>query len=209
MTNPNNYQSYLKVLLDERVRGYVMVAGCALIAVFVIQLSTGSLVAGGIPMLIGILAMMLRWTAMPGFFVVAVAYLAVNPFGAPMPRYSGGPSRLLSSSFSPFDMLLVAAVLVYLHAQFRVYSLARQAFPDERVKAARSIRDLLDRRPPRLISDSELLMMILFAVGMMIVGQFIWLLITQLEVDSKVFPPIRFRRLSICLLYTSPSPRDS
>ncbi len=197
MTNPNSYQAYLKVLLDERVRGYVMVAGCALISVFVIQLSTGSLIAGGIPMLIGIVAMMLRWTAMPGFFVVAVAYLAVNPFGVPMSRYSDGPSRLLSSSFSPFDMLLVAAVLVYLHAQFRVYSLAQQAFPDERVKAARSKRDSLDRRPPRLISENELLMMILFALGTTIVGQFIWLLITQLEVDSKVFPPIRLRRFTI------------
>ncbi len=191
MTYPNSLPAYLKVLLDERVRGYVMVAGCALIAIFVIQLSTGSLVAGGVPMLIGILAMVLRWTAMPGFFVVTVAYLAVNPFVAPLP---GGRSSVMPSSFSPFDMLLVAAVLVYLHAQFRVYSLAKQAFPDERVKAARSIRDALDRRPPRLISENELLMMILFAVGMTIAGQFVWLFITQLEVDSKVFPPIRLRQ---------------
>ena len=145
MTYPNSYQAYLKVLLDERVRGYVMVAGCALIAVFVIQLSTGSLIAGGIPMLAGILAMVLRWTAMPGVFVVTVAYLAVYPFGVVL---SGGRSSVVPSSFSPFDMLLVAAVLVYLHAQFRVYSLAKQAFPDERVKAARSIRDAQDRRPP-------------------------------------------------------------
>jgi len=190
MTYPNSLPAYWKVLLDERVRGYVMVAGCALIAIFVIQLSTGSLVAGGVPMLIGILAMVLRWTAMPGFFVGTVAYLAVNPFGAPLP---GGRSSVLPSSFSPFDMLLVAAVLVYLHAQFRVYSLAKQAFPDERVKAARSFRDPHDRRPPRLISDNELLMMILFAVGTTIAGQFVWLFITQFEVDSKLFPPIRFR----------------
>ncbi len=194
MTYPNSLPAYLKVLLDERVRGYVMVAGCALIAIFVIQLSTGSLVAGGVPMLIGLLAMVLRWTAMPGFFVVTVAYLAVNPFGAPLP---GMRSELSTSSFSPFDMLLVAAVLVYLHAQFRVYSLAKQAFPDERVKVARSIRDVLDRRPPRLISNNELLMMILFAVGTTIAGQFVWLFITQLEVDSKVFPPIRLRQFSL------------
>ena len=62
---------------------------------------------------------------MPAICVIAVAWFQAQPLGVPV--YKLEPIDPRFTHFRFVDLLLVAAVLVYLIAQFRIYTLAHSA----------------------------------------------------------------------------------
>lgn len=190
----NDIWAYWRVLLDERVRTYVVVTAAALLVIFVAQLMTGSLIAGGLPFAVGLLALALRWVAMPVVCVVAVVWFQALPFGVPIGGNYAIPTR--ATHFRLQDLLLGMAVVVYLVAQFRVYSLAHLAVPDERQPRFRRKSDKPDLRDPDLIDEAETPQLIVLAAVALVAGQLAWLAVNELVLDFHLFPPIRLRPAS-------------
>lgn len=187
----NNLTFYWNRLLDERVRTYVVVAAAALLVIFVAQLMSGSLVAGLIPLFVGLTALGLRWVAMPVVCVITVAYFQALPFGVPVGRAYEIDPRF--THFRMQDLLLAAAVVVYLIAQYRVYSLAHLAVPDERDPRFRKANALPDRRDPDLIDEREIPQLLVTAAVVIVAGQIAWLALSELVLDFHRLPPIRLR----------------
>ncbi|QEL13900.1 hypothetical protein [Limnoglobus roseus] len=187
----NRIWAYWRVLLDERVRTYVVVTAAALLVIFVAQLMSGSLIAGAVPFAIGLTALGLRWVGMPVVCVLSVAYFQALPFGIPI--NGGFPIDARQTHFRIQDLLLVMAVVVYLIAQYRVYSLAHMAVPDERqLRYQRG--DKPDLRDPALISEQEVPQLMVAAAAVVIAGQMIWLGLSEVVLDFRQLPPIRPRQ---------------
>lgn len=187
----NDVWAYWRVLMDERVRTYVVVTAAALLVIFVAQLMTGTLIAGGVPFALGLFALALRWTAMPVVCVVAVVWFQALPFGVPV----GGPGPI-PAQFTHFriqDLLLCMAVVVYLTAQYRLYSLAHMAVPDERLPRYRRNSDRPDLRDPDLIDEAETPQLLVLAAAALVLGQLAWLALTELVLDFHRLPPVRLR----------------
>jgi hypothetical protein len=187
--NPNDIRDYWNRLLDERVRTYIVIAIAALMVVFLAQIMGGSLIAGGVPFLLGLLAMGLGWSALPVVVVVAVAWFQALPFGLPTgPQFSIPTSR---TYFRITDIMLAGSVLVYLAAQYRVYSLAKRALADERPVNLVPITEVIDKRSPDLIDDSEIPRSFMAIAGIVLLAQFAWLILNSVSLDFSQFPPIR------------------
>jgi hypothetical protein len=187
----NNLTFYWNRLLDERVRTYVVVTAAALMVIFVAQIMSGSLIAGLIPLIMGATALGLRWTAMPVLCVVAVAWFQALPFGVPVGRAFNQDPRF--THFRMQDLLLGAAVVVYLIAQYRVYTLAHMAVPDERDPRFRKANALPDRRDPDLIDEREVPQLLVTAAVVLVAGQVAWLVLSETVLDFRQLPPIRLR----------------
>ncbi len=188
----NPIRAYWRVLFDERVRTYVVVTAAALLVIFVAQLMSGSLIAGAVPMAIGLTALGLRWVGMPVVCVAATAYFQAMPFGIPI----GGsiPNDPRTTHFRIQDLMLATAVVVYLIAQYRVYSLAHLAVPDERLPRYRRGDDKPDLRDPDLITEQEVPQLVMMAAAVVVVGQLLWFALSEIVLDFHQMPPIRARQ---------------
>ncbi len=187
----DNLRAYWQRLLDERLRSYVVVVAASLLIIFVLGLIAGSLYAGLIPVLFGLCGLGLRWSVMPIFCVISVAWFQALPFGIPV--YS--PPRI-DASYTHFrisDLLLVAAVIVYLISQYRLYSLAHLAVPDDRIFRKRRKNELPDLRNPDLVEEREIPQILVIMALVLIVGQFLWLILSEVVLDFRILPPFRMR----------------
>lgn len=187
-----NLRTYIERLLDERVRSYVVVVAAALLVIFVSGLIGGSLYAGLIPALAGFIGLALRWPVMPMVCVGATAWFQALPFGVPV--YA--PPRI-DPRFTHFriqDLLLVAATMVYLIAQYRLFALTHRVVPDDRLVKVRRA----DAGPPELrdaddVEEREIPQLLVIAAAVLIAGQFLWLILSETVLDFRILPPFRLR----------------
>ncbi len=188
----DNLRAYIERLLDERLRSYVVVVAAALLVIFVSGLIGGSMYAGLIPALAGFLGLVLRWPMMPMICVGAAAWFQALPFGVPVVRMTPIDPRY--THFRIQDLLLIAAVMVYLVGQYRLYSLAHRVVPEDRtVKARRA-----DAGPPELrdaddVREREIPQLLVAAAAALIAGQFLWLILSETILDFRILPPFRLR----------------
>ena len=187
----DNIRAYWERLLDERLRSYVVVAAAALLVIFVSGLLAGSIVAGLVPVLMGLCGLGLRWPVMPVFLVIAVAWFQALPFG--VPGYSPRPLDPRFTHFRFGDILLVAAVLIYLIAQYRLYTLAHAAVPDDRIFRARRKQELPDLRDPARVEEREIPQVVVIAAAALVAGQFLWLFLSETVLDFHRLPPLELR----------------
>jgi hypothetical protein len=187
-----NIRAYYDRLLDERLRSYVVVVAAALLVVFVSGLIAGSLYAGLIPAALGFLGLALRWPAMPMVCVASVAWFQALPFGVPIVRMTPIDPRF--THFRIQDLMLAAAVLVYLVAQYRLFALAHRAVPDERrVKARRAVPAAAGPRDAADVEEREIPQLLVVAAAVLIAGQFLWLALSETVLDFRTLPPFRLR----------------
>jgi hypothetical protein len=189
----DSLRAYWERLLDERLRSYVVVAAAALLVIFVSGLLAGSLPAGLTPALIGLIGLGLRWPVMPVLVVITVAWFQAMPFGVPI-RYMRPLD--VDPRFTHFrfgDILIVAAVLVYLIAQFRLYTLTHAAVPDDRIFRARRKQDLPDLRDPGRVEEREIPQLLVFMGVALVAGQILWLFLSETVLDFHKLPPLELR----------------
>lgn len=187
----DNLRAYWERLLDERLRSYVVVALAALLVIFVTGLLAGSLPAGLTPALIGLFGLGLRWPVMPVFVVITVAWFQALPFGVPV--FSPRP---IDPSFTHFrfgDILIVAAVLVYLIAQYRLYAIAHAAVPDDRIFRARRKQEMPDLRDPDRVEEREIPQLLVLVGAALVAGQILWLFLSETVLDFHKLPPLELR----------------
>jgi hypothetical protein len=169
------------------VRNYLFAGLAALAMVFVVLFSRGSDLGGLLLVVLGAAGLVLRWPAAPVLFLLILTYFLVFPFGFPTP--DADPYELLEGRFRVADLILVAAVVVYLAVHYRLYGLTTQAVPAETRSAPRAEKP--PRRPPDLIRDGEIVRLLYLTAGVVIVGQVVWAFLTSVEVDVLASFPLR------------------
>jgi hypothetical protein len=187
---------------DPGVRNYLFAGLAGLALIFVILFQNGSLEGGLIILLIGAGGLLLRWVAAPPFLLLVLVYFLAFPYGIPDP---GPPSaaELVYGRFRVADMMLTAAVVVYLGAQYRLFGLTQQALPqDVGVVQKRGVPP--ERRPARLIAANEIPRSLWVAGGVVLAGQFVWFLVTGLQVAAGDTIPLRYAEPSRFLSRSGP-----
>lgn len=182
---------------DPGVRNYLFAGLAGLAMVFVILFQRGSTEGGLVVVMLGIAGLALRWTAAPPFMLCVLTYLLLFPFGIPVAG-PPDPFEVTAGRFRIADILLAAAVVVYLGAQYRLLGLTHQALPADAGVTKKGGRPEL--RPSALIGSAELKWFLWVAGGVVLAGQVVWFLVTGLQIVPGERFPVR---------YVDPSPRFS
>lgn len=174
-------------LNDVALRPYVFAALGALAMIFLVMFMSGSDIGGVIVVLFGLATMTFRWIAGPPCWLFILFYFQVFPFG--IPEFDGGsPLVIRESYFRVADVLLVASILVYLRSVYRIFGIIHQSMPFEQVYNRKGDHPV--RRPTSHIQPGEIVWLIGVAVGLVILGQFIWWLVNAIEFspNDEEFP---------------------
>jgi hypothetical protein len=174
---------------DPTARNYLFVGLAALLIVAAVLFMRGGLAAALLPTLVAAFGLLARRTAMPGVFLVLVCYFAVFPFG--IPDLVHPFSDIPASHFRLMDLILVGAVLAYLAAQFRLLGLTFQGMPPDAPPGPRKKGDKPPRRPGSLVPPEEVGRMFAAVGACVLIGQIVWILISELRPEFRAFPPFR------------------
>ncbi len=165
-------------------------AACGLVAFGALFLFKGP-VAAGIPALFAILALVFRWAWPVGVYILSVAYLLFLPDGTPLMLSSPSTYTVRNGGFAITDMMLVAAVLSYVIAQYRFLGLTKQALPFD-ADSSFGRKDGTVRRPGALLADRELKWLIGAAIAAMVFGQIAWYFLAHIQFDFLLSLPLRW-----------------
>lgn len=182
---PNPYRD---LITKSASRTYLMIAGGGLAVAMLTMFLIGSPIAAALLLVVGLCGLVLRWTAMPVFFVLLVSYLTFAPLG--WPNIDDPFSSIPRSHFRFLDVILIGSSMVYLIGQYRVLSIVHVGMPFDAGKLYVKPGAKATVRPAEAPHDRELWM--LFArVGLsLLAGQLLWLAITYLRIDFERVPPV-------------------
>ena len=171
---------------EPAIRNYVIAAVSALAMIFLILFQQGGDLGGLLIVIIGIAGITLRWTAAPAFVLFVLTYFMVFPTGAPI-NASAKSWEIEEGRFRPQDLMLTLAVLVYITAQFRIFGFVHQAIAVE--GSVRRPDEPVTRRPPAVISGSELGMLLFVLSWLVVVGQVVWWCLNSIQImPGEEFP---------------------
>jgi hypothetical protein len=174
---PAPINSIRGMIQDPAARNYLIAGAAALGMIFLILMNNGSDIGGVLLFVLGAGGMLLRWPAVPSFFLLILLYFLVFPFGDPTSAY---PSlfELRSGRFRVADVLLVFSVVVYLACHYRIHGIAANGLPYEARRYNKHAR-----RPTYLVRKGEIPRFLYVAGGVVLAGQFFWLLATSVDAD--------------------------
>lgn len=187
---PDGLEPFRELIRNPAALAYLSVAGGALLVlVLILYQIYFSAIGAALAFALGLLGLLLRWTAMPVFLVVVVGYVSFAPLGIP-PDMNTKTTTLPTSQFVLRDLFLLPTLLTYLLAQFRLLSVIYAAVPFE--AGARYVRKRAKAavRPSQPVSDGELGRLFLRVVAFTVVGQLLWTGLTMFQVDFRAVPPV-------------------
>ncbi len=174
---------------DPGVRNYIIAAFSALVMIFLVMFQQASDLGGLLIVAIGAGGILLRWTPAPAIVLILLTYFMVFPLG--IPGWSSESAwEIEQGRFRPTDLVLTMAVLVYMAAQFRIFSFVHQIITPE--GTVRRHDEPVTRRPPALIASSEIGTLLLVSFVLVIVAQIIWWVVNSLEVTPTEDFPLRW-----------------
>lgn len=176
--NPRKTPAYLNT---------TVMAGAALVVIFLIMAMRGGPVAGALAPLIGLLGIVFHWSIAVPMFLLVLSYLLLFPFG--IPGITLGFAEVTGRYFEVTDIALAAAVVVYVMSHLRLTSLARQAMPTDIERQRNQPMALLS---PRAVEAEHWQRLLIVTGCVVLVGQLGWLLLTNLRVDLLSVPPLKF-----------------
>ena len=166
-------------------RDYLFAGLAALLVVFVGMTLRGGPVPGAVAPAAGLLGLLLGWTSMPVVFLLMLAYLLVFPFG--LPYYSGAVNDAVGSQLRVPDLVLTAAALIYLIAQYHLLGMTDRVVPTDPAPGTTGTV----RRPAAAVVPGEFSRLLSAAAASVVAGQAAWFALTHLSLDLDGFPPIR------------------
>lgn len=167
-------------------RTYLIIGLAALMIHFLVMSGRGGELGALLLVIVTVPGLTIGWVVSPALFILLSTYLFIDPnfeglTGGYRSRFVGslrGPSTPL---FNLEDLLLASSGLAYLISHFRLQSLAFRGMPLEpRIKRkGETEKDLV--RPPELVDDAEMGVLLVLTMSAMIIGQFIWWLLVVME----------------------------
>lgn len=190
-------------LRDPVARNYLFVGlASLLIAAAALIFRHGHLLAA-LPVGVAALGLLLRSPVLPGLFLILLG-LAVVPLAVWLNR--AGISDVPYSHFRVMDLVLVAATLTYFACQYRLMSLTVQGMPPD-APADLQKGDKPPNRPGATAPPEEMGRMFAVVAACVVVGQVVWLLVSELRLDFRDVPPLRLARPAVSLMnYRSAEP---
>ena len=182
---PNPYRD---LITNPASRTYLMIAGGGLAVAMLTMFLIGSPIAAALLLVVGLCGLVLRWTAMPVFFVLLVSYLTFAPLG--WPNIDDPFSSIPRSHFRFLDVILIGSSMVYLIGQYRVLSIVHVGMPFDAGKLYVKPGAKATVRPAEAPHDRELWMLFARVGACVLAGQLLWLAITYLRVDFERVPPV-------------------
>lgn len=177
--------------VDPAVRNYLFVGLGALVMIFMVLLQQGSDIGGLGFLMVGTVGLIFRWPTVPPFLLLWLLWFLAFPFGLP-PIYEN-PYELGNGTLRIADVLLAFSLVVYISVHYRLYGLTMQAVALEE-RALRGKKPKPTKRPASLIRSGEVARLIYLSVGVVLAGQFLWLLATSLEIDVNADFPIKWAK---------------
>lgn len=172
---------------EAAVRNYIIAALAALSMVFLILFATTGPI-GSVPIvLLGVAGLLFRWPGTPLLVLLFLLWFLIFPAGIP-PAYENY-YEISEGHFRPVDAILVFSVVAYVVCHYRVYGFTAQAMPFENTQRTKGEKAF--RRPPTLTRGGEIGIFLAAAGVVVIGGQIVWLLATELEPDPGAFFPIK------------------
>ncbi len=182
-----------KPFRDSASRNYLLLGLAAVVVVTAVMFVQGGPVAAIIPGAVAALGLTLRWTAMPIFFLVLLAWFLLFPFG--VPEVERRFNDVYGSHLRILDIALVGGVLTYFVAQFRLLSLVHQSMPYDRPNRLRKKSDKPTRRPESNVAVGEVVRLFVTAGICVLIGQIAWFLIAEPKIDVRQLPPFDFSEI--------------
>jgi len=173
---------------DVRVRGLLFAGLGGLAMLFVVMFERGADVGGLLIAVLGAAGLVLGWRASPAFVLLILLYFLVFPYGLPPPEED--PFELEYGTFRVADVLMAAALVMYLSAHYRLLGITRLAMPNE--PGGFGHKTSPRTRPADLIRKGELLRTFTLTAVVVLVGQIVWAVVINLEVDTLGDSPLRF-----------------
>src|SRR5262249_39093164 len=135
-------------------------------------------------LVVAIPGLILRWVISPALFLIMLTYLLIDPnfrnLLDELARESTYWSYPYRRGLSFDDVLLVASILVYLMAQFRVLSFIHKSMPaDPPPRRKGQPEPATPRRPYRMFVERELGIFLPMAALCLALGVVGWLLISR------------------------------
>jgi len=179
-------------LRDPVARNYLFVGlASLLIAAAALVFRHGNLLAA-LPVALAVLGLLLRSPVMPGLFLL-VLNLAVLPLTAwlSVTAFSDVPG----SHLRVMDLVLVAATLTYFACQFRLLSLTLQGMPSDVPAGLPGGKgDRAPKRPGSTAKPDETGRMFATVAVCVLIGQVVWLIVSELRLDFRETPPLLLAR---------------
>ena len=173
---------------DPRVRTLLFTGLGGLAMLFAVLFLRGSDAGGFLIAASGAAGLVMGWRGSPVLVLLTLLYFLIFPDGIP-PAYED-EYELAEGSYRPPDLLLAAALVVYLAAHYRLYGVTTQALPADADGAGKKARPR--RRPAELIRKGELPRLLYTTAAAVVAGQIVWAVVTNLEVDVLADFPLRF-----------------
>lgn len=186
---PPDPESLRGLFHAPEVRNYLFAGLAALAMVFVVLFGRGSDLGGLLLLLTGAAGMAFRRAGTPPLFLLMLLYFQIFPYG--LPPAEEDRFALRDGLFGVGDMILAAAVVVYVACHYRVIGLTARAVPLDTAAPARG-EEKPPRRPPANVRQDELSQVVALALGAAVVGQLVWWFLTTATIDVLGDSPIRF-----------------
>jgi hypothetical protein len=185
---PSPNDKYWELVRLPAARTYFFIGASGLGVVALATFLFSSPIAAAVLAIAGICGLVLRWTAMPVVYFISLVYFSIAPLG--VPEFFDPYSKIPSSYLNVFDLVVVGGSLVYLFAQYRLYSIIHAGMPFDAKKyfLKSTAKPLV--RPSGPLPDAELGRFFLRLAVYLVAGQAIWFLLTNLRVDLDNFPPL-------------------
>lgn len=175
--------------LSPEVRVYAAITAASAVVISLILAQRGDATLALLPLLLAALGLLLRRTSAPGLAVLVACYLMVYPYGTPFTRLQRLDIAAIGVRLP--DVVFVAAVLAYLTAQFRLFSLTVRAVPDERANYAKKSAEPPTVRPAETQTDDELFRMGALLMAALMGGTVLWFAGTKLQVNLDGWFPFK------------------
>ncbi|MFO0801078.1 MAG: hypothetical protein U0804_26735 [Gemmataceae bacterium] len=184
---PGRFDALVERFADGRVRALLFAGLGGLAMLFVVLFERGADVGGVMILVLGAAGLVLGWRGSPTFVVLILLYFLVFPYG--LPPWEEDPFELQEGTFRVADLMLAAALVVYLSAHYRLLGLTSLAIPPE--PAGFGHKPTQRKRPADLVRKGELPRLFYLAAAVVVLGQIVWSIVINLEVDVLADFPLR------------------
>lgn len=186
--SPGPLDALVERFADVRVRGLLFAGLGGLAMLFVVLFGRGNDAGGLMILVLGSAGLVLGWRGSPAFVVLILLYFLAFPYN--LPPWEEDPAELEEGTFRVADLLMAVALVVYLSAHYRLLGITTLAMPAEPGGFGR--KPVARKRPADLIRKGELARLFYLTGAVVLLGQIVWAVVINLEVDVLADFPLRF-----------------